>query len=181
MSATKTQSNFTITTDRERPDGTILFRVKGAGEFTFDPAKASEANRARALRHGFVQRLSDAAAKSRDTKTFQPASPASKLAAMQVLATHYESGAEGWSPEREASTGPGLDVMALEAVAKATGKAEAEVRAMVAEGAGRKAITPRVYLAALCTADKVKPILARMQAAGAAFDADAELDEATKG
>src|SRR5258706_8379776 len=103
VTATKAQSNFTITTDRERPDGRILFRVKGAGEFTFAPAKASEANRARALRHGFVQRLSDAAAKSRDTATGQPASPASKLAAMQTLATHYESGAEGWSPEREPS------------------------------------------------------------------------------
>lgn len=178
MTTTKAQSNFTITTERERPDGTILFKVKDAGEFIFDPAKASDGNRLRAMRHGFVQRISDAAARSKDTATGVGAPPAVKLAAMRVLADHYMSGAEGWSPEREGG-GPGLDGVALAAVAEATGKTVEQVRLMVAEGSAKKSMTQRDYLAALGTAEKVKPILERMRAAAVGVSGDDLLAEAT--
>jgi hypothetical protein len=178
---TKVKSNSVIT-HRVADDGIITFVVKDAGELAFDPSKASEANRARFLRHGIVQRVADAAAQSRDTATGKPAPASDKLAAMKRLVDHYMSGAEDWSPARVASEGPGLDATALAAVAEATGKTLDEVRAMVAAGAAKREVTPKVYLTALTTADRVRPIYERMTKARApAIDADAELDEATKG
>ena len=78
----------------------VRFSVKGAGELTLDVAKVHAANRARAEMHGFVQRISDAAAMARDSKTGASATPQQKFDAMQRLVEHYMSGAEEWSPAR---------------------------------------------------------------------------------
>lgn len=78
----------------------VRFSVKGAGELTLDVAKVHAANRARAELHGFVQRISDAAAMARDSKTGASATPQEKFAAMQRLVEHYVSGSEEWSPAR---------------------------------------------------------------------------------
>jgi hypothetical protein len=178
---TKAKSNSVIT-HKVADDGTITFVVKDAGELALDPAKVSEANRARFLRHGIVQRVADAAAQSRDTTTGKPAPASDKLTAMKRLVDHYMTGSDEWSPARVASEGPGLDGIALAAVSEAIGKTLDDVRAMVAAGAEKKAVTQRVYLTALTTADRVRPVYERMTKARApAIDADAELDEATKG
>ena len=86
--------------------GSVTFTVVGAGEFTFDPAKASEAVRARATLHGFIQRISDGAAMSRDSTTGLPATPGAKMARMKAIADHYESGTADWAL-RVAATGGG--------------------------------------------------------------------------
>ena len=67
-----------------------------AGCVTFDRTKASPANRDRAEWHGWVQRLSDGAAMSRNTETGKPASVADKMARVQAIATFYEAGGEEW-------------------------------------------------------------------------------------
>ncbi len=174
---TKAKSNSVIT-HHPQEDGTIIFKVKDAGEFTFDPMKASEVNRTRAMRHGFVQRISDGGAISRDTATGKPADPSAKFAAMRRLADHYMEGSVDWSPARsEGATSGGLDCLTLLAVAEATGKTVEEVRAMVAAGAEKKRLTPKAYLTALGGASVVKPILERLRAAKApAIDADGELE-----
>lgn len=78
----------------------VKFAVKGAGELVLDVAKVHAANRARAELHGFVQRISDAAAMARDSKTGASATPQEKFTAMQRLVEHYMGGAEEWSPAR---------------------------------------------------------------------------------
>lgn len=78
----------------------IRFSVKDAGELVLDVAQVNAANRARAEMHGFVQRVSDAAAMARDSKTGASATPQQKYEAMKRLVEHYASGAEEWSPAR---------------------------------------------------------------------------------
>lgn len=177
---TKAKSNSVIT-HAPQEDGSILFNVKGAGEFRFDPAKTSEANQRRAMLHGFVQRIADAAAMSRNTTTGQAASPADKMAAMQRLVSHYESGSTDWSPARAEGKAGGLDQVILAAVVEATGKTTEEVRAMVAKGAEGKGITPKAYLAALGTAKLVAPIVARIRGEQAGEDGDDLLESMVSG
>lgn len=79
----------------------IHWQVKGAGALALDLSKVSEANRQRAALHGLVQRVSDAAAMQRDSKTGASATPQEKFEAMRRLVEHYESGSGEWSPARE--------------------------------------------------------------------------------
>jgi hypothetical protein len=111
---TKPKANSVVT--HAIVDGKIVFTVKDAGTFTFDPNKASATNRARAIVHGFIQRIADGAAISRNPDNGQPATAADKMARMQRIADHYESGAEEWA--MRAATGPrkpdaGLIVLAM--------------------------------------------------------------------
>ena len=62
----------------------------------FDITQASRECREQAERHGWEQRIRDAAAMSRDTATGQSASPEDKFNAMCELIDHYESGAVEW-------------------------------------------------------------------------------------
>ena len=104
---TKAKSNSVVT---HRLDGTagteLIFTVKGAAqsddgalldvELRFSPERASTECRTRAELHGWIQRISDAAAISRDTKTGKSATAAEKLAAMAKLVEHYETGTADW-------------------------------------------------------------------------------------
>lgn len=92
---TKAKSNSVIT--HAVAGDVITFTVRDAGEVRLDVSAVSEANRQRAMFHGFIQRISDAAAISRNPETGQPATPQEKLAAMQGLVEHYASGAGEWS------------------------------------------------------------------------------------
>lgn len=78
----------------------ITWQVKDAGELRLDLGKVHADNRERAMMHGFVQRISDAAAMARDAKTGASATPQEKFEAMRRLVEHYVSGAESWSPAR---------------------------------------------------------------------------------
>lgn len=78
----------------------IMFSVKGAGNLILNTREVSEANRNRAMLHGMVQRISDAAAMARDSKTGASATPQEKFEAMRRLVEHYQSGSGEWSPAR---------------------------------------------------------------------------------
>lgn len=66
-------------------------------EFRFDCAKVHEANRERAVVHGFKQRLADGAAKGKfDEKTGRLITAAEKFAGIKRLAEHYLSGTDQW-------------------------------------------------------------------------------------
>lgn len=93
--------------------GIIRFDVKDAGTLDFDPTKAAQSNRLHAEIHGWIQRISDAAALSRDTKTGQSATPAEKLEAMRALVEYYETGATDWSRVRTAGEKGGFLFEAL--------------------------------------------------------------------
>ena len=110
---TKAKANSTITHSMQ--DGKIEFRVLNAGSFSFDPDKVSAENRARAMIHGFVQRISDGGALSRNPETGLPATPADKMARMQRIADHLMSGATEWALRVAAAGQPdsGLTLMGI--------------------------------------------------------------------
>lgn len=76
---------------------TLTFTVEGAGEVTMHIGNLSPELYEAAAFHGLKQRISDAAALSRDTETGAPASPADKLAEMRRVVAHLESGTSEWS------------------------------------------------------------------------------------
>ncbi len=172
---TKPKSN-SVVTHTVSDAGVITFAVVGAGSFGIDPAVIHASNLSRFQRHGIIQRISDAAAKGRDPTTGKSATPQARFDAMKRLADHYTSGAEGWSPARVEGA-LALDQIILAAVVEATGKTTEEVRAMIAAGAEKGAVTQKVYLAKLGEAKLVKPIVDRIKGAIApAIDADDALD-----
>ena len=115
---TKIKSNSTI--NCVQMDGKLEFTVLGAGKFTFDPDKVSAVNRARAMIHGFRQRISDGGALSRNPETGKPATPADKLAKMMRISDHLMSGSDVWEM---AAGAPGLDAgLILLAIMRVFGK-----------------------------------------------------------
>lgn len=102
---TKAKSNSVIT--HEQTDSGLIFNVLGVGALTFDPTKAHKHNRVSAEAHGWIQRISDAAAISRNPDTGKPATPQEKFDAMAKLVAHYESGTAEWSRVREAGESTG--------------------------------------------------------------------------
>jgi hypothetical protein len=176
----KVKANSVITHEVIEVDGGAIgvkFKVKDAGEVELDLTKVSAANQRRAMVHGFVQRVSDRAAISRDTKTGASASPAEKLEAMQELVEHLNSGAESWSMGREGGGGASLDVALLvSALCEVySEKPRDEVQAWV-----RK--RTREERAALMGGEKLKPIVDRLrleQSKG--VDAEALLGELSAG
>lgn len=103
----KRKSN-SVVTHQQLANGLLQFEVLGAGSFTFNPSAAHADCRARAEVHGWVQRISDAAAISRTDKDggIIPAADLARMKyeAMEALRDHYESGTAEWS--RVASAGP---------------------------------------------------------------------------
>lgn len=111
---TKPKSNSTIT---HKVDGnTIIFQARGkspepdkpgpvVGETALDLTKVHESLHRRAEIHGWIQRISDAAAISRNPETGQPATATDKLNAMARLVDHYMTGTSDWSPTRSRAIG----------------------------------------------------------------------------
>ena len=133
----------------------IRFVVKGAGEVTLDLERISPANKSRAMVHGFIQRVSDGAALSRDAKTGLPATAADKLAAMSRLVDHYASGTEQWSLVAAGGVQGGL---LFEALCEANPDQSAEdIRAWLDARSDKEQ-------AALREDDSIAPIIARIKA-----------------
>jgi hypothetical protein len=180
---TKPKANSVVTHSMQ--DGKIVFNVLGAGSFTFDLDKASAENRARAMVHGFVQRISDGAARLRDTKTGQSAQPSEKLAMMQRIAEHYMSGAIEWRLTEAAPAKRGVDaglvIMAMIRALAGVGDveaAEAIFAKQVALGKfPNRDAAIKAWSESRQVADAMKVILAERAAAQANLDADAMLAE----
>lgn len=95
-------------------DGKQEFNFGAVGKLTFDPALVSAENRARAMMHGFKQRIIDnAAIKAEDNGRVNVQA---KFDAMKQIIDHLESGAADWNVKQAArATGPdvGLLIRAL--------------------------------------------------------------------
>lgn len=163
---TKAKSNSVITHEIES-DGIIVFNVLGAGKISFDLASVNAANKLQAMTHGFIQRISDAAAISRDPETGKPATPEEKFEAMLRLVKHYESGASEW---RIAGVGGvARSSVLLDAMVQLyPTRTRDDLKAWL----GAKSKTQR---AALARSSRVAPIIAAMTPVSG--DADAMLDE----
>jgi hypothetical protein len=100
----------TITTDINASVRQLVFNVTGVGSVTLHAERLSPEVMAYAALHGLKQRISDAAALSRDDTTGKPAMPAEKLAAMQQLVDFYETGTKDWNRKREGGSRISSDV-----------------------------------------------------------------------
>lgn len=112
----KPKANSVISTERviTPEDGEVLiFKVKDAGETRLPLLLLSEKVRNKAMIHGLVQKVSDAAALSRNTETGKSATPQDKLAAMAKVVEHFASGTEEWNTKREGGGGAGAEVLLL--------------------------------------------------------------------
>lgn len=181
--ATERKSVITTTITPGGPGnswGAVTFHIKGAGDLHLDLSKVAEEIRARAMVHGFIQRISDKAAIPCDTTTGLPATPAMKLEAMRGMVEHFMSGSADWNVKRAEGTRKpkdGLDPIIIAAVCEVTGKDEAAIRATIAAGATSKGIKPAQFLAALANAAKVRVVVERLRAEAAPdLDGDALLE-----
>jgi hypothetical protein len=183
---TKPKSNSIIThTVRELDDGNIeiTFHVKDAGDVVLNTKHLHDDIMQRAAVHGLIQRISDAAAKSRDEVTGKPASTQEKRDSMADLVAYYHTGTKEW---KRAGTGEGGGKsITIEAIARiksisyemATDYAERYAKAKF-EGNTKKC------LAFLRTGKQVMEAIAAIRAerqTAPVVDADAALDEMDAG
>lgn len=166
----KAKSNSTIT--HRRVDGKIEFTVLGAGVFTFDPDKVSAENRARAMIHGFLQRISDRAAISRNPENGQPATPQDKFERMKAMAEHYESGTTEWGLRAPAT--PGVDSgLTIRAMIRAGLGADVEaIETILGATQTKRGIDRTAALRLWAGTDKVIKAIADLKAESAPKGAD---------
>lgn len=173
---TKPKSNSVITHAWDQEAGTITIHVVGAGNVVLDLNKVHPDNVTNAAYHGFTQRLSDAAAISRDPATGRPATPEAKLAAIQAIADHYMSGALEWK-RTGAGGGRAQAGVTLRAIADVRfGGDLASASASVDRMAEKHGLDRRAVLARLAKSPEVIRRVAEIRAAGAVSAVDL-LDE----
>lgn len=177
---TKAKSNSIITHALAEDGCTITFKVRGAGEFTFDVLSAHPNMQHRAAIHGFVQRIADGAALSRDTETGKPASPDEKLANMLRIAEHYASGIDQWKLNSD-GTGAGRTSIVVQALAAIQGVSHAEMLTRVQELAEKQRKTTKEVLARLKGTKAVADKIAELMTADGTADGDAMLESLMAG
>lgn len=171
----KVKRNSVVTSELLE-SGMIRFTVRDAGTFDFNPSKAHESLRDRAEVHGWIQRISDAAAMSRDEATGKPASPADKLARMVALKEHYESGTEQWARSGGAGTGQSIVILAVQRVMGLAEYKMAEEH-MARYGAAHPEIKDvKAFYAAMPKVQSAILDIQRERLATPILDADAETD-----
>ena len=113
--------------------GTVItFKVAGAGECALDLDNVDVTLKDRAMFHGFIQRVSDAAALDRG------ATAEEKLAEMARLCDHYNSGSSEW---RIAGTGNGgQDSLVVLAMQRVYGGSVADQEAYLAKMCAKRGI-----------------------------------------
>ena len=163
----KTKSNAVVSTTVTN-DGVIHITVLGAGKVEFDPNQCQADMRKHAELHGWIQRLADGAAKSRDSKTGLPATPADKLAAIQTIADYYLKGATEWKMKGSGGGRMPMSELILEALCRVNDIPLETMRERInrmAEVKGTKAAT---LLATLGTQKDVAAMVLTIQAERAA-------------
>lgn len=156
---------------------TITFAVQGVGNLTINMKQVSTQNATRAMHHGIIQRVSDAAALSRNTDTGQPASPADKFDAMKRIVDHLNSGSPDWSLRvASGESGSAVAGITLKAVASVQGVSVDEMRQRIERLAEKRGITTRALLATLAKQEAVAKRIAEMRAP-TGLDADDLLGE----
>lgn len=158
---TKRKSNSVVTV--QQTETGLTFSVIGAGEFVLDMDKLHPDILKRAAFHGMKQRISDAAAMSRNPDNGQPATPADKYAAMRALAEHYMTGTPEWS--RRGEGGGGAKSITIEAIARVQSVDYATAEDAVTRLAVRKFANDRAAaLRELSKSPKVQSAIAAIRA-----------------
>lgn len=163
---TKAKSNSVITS--EWNGSVIIFTVAGVGEIRFNPGQVSRVNQEQAMRHGFVQRISDAATIPRNPKTGESATPEMKFAAMQKLVAHYESGTSEWTRVRPAGEGQSGGLLFQALCQMSPSKTPEEIKAWMDT-------KTKPQLNAIRNSERVAAIIAELRPVSIEVDVDAEL------
>lgn len=168
---TKAKSNSVITHAVTTDWDNITFSVKNAGEIVLDLEKVNPKLHKMAVVHGFIQRISDAAAIPRDTVTGKSATPQEKFDAMAKLVAHYESGTPEWSRVRESGEGNSGGLLLAALTQLSPTKSKDEIRSWM------KSQT-RAQLDALRDTDRVKKVIDSLRPTPSiSVDTDAMLAE----
>lgn len=182
---TRAKANSVITSRLTEGGGALIFTVRDVGELTLELGRIAQANRQRAEVHGWVQRISDAAALPFNKEEGRYATALEKFEAMRGLVEHYHGGGAEWSRKAQANGGPRVtseDLLILRAVAEVQGCEVATMRERVKAMAEKRGVTQRAYLGAIAAkSEAVRAVVERMRAeqptAGAGLDGDALLGE----
>lgn len=182
---TKPKANSVITSRLAPEGGAIIFTVRDVGELTLDLSRIAQANRQRAEVHGWVQRISDAAAIPFNKEEGRYATAQEKFEAMAALVEHYHGGGVEWARRATGGGAPRVtseDLLILRAVAEVQGCEVATMRERVRAMAEKRGVTQRAYLSAiLAKSADVKAVVERLRAEqpqpGAGLDGDALLGE----
>ena len=189
MSTTETTSAAPSTEAKRRANSAYVHTIldgchvfdfgQAVGKIVFDPAKASAENRARAMMHGFKQRIIDAGALEAgpDGKV----SVADKFAEMKRVADHIMSGSPDWNVKAAEGerVGASLVSQALVRIGKAADLVAANelVKKLAADKFDGKIGKAREHLA---TATKIREAIRAIEdeaASKTTLNADAMLDE----
>lgn len=88
----------------------VLFQFDGLESITFDATKASSDNRAYAMMHGFMSRIGDAAALSRDKAAGNTITEAMRRAEVESLVNFYHDAAnKDWALRTISSKAPAIN------------------------------------------------------------------------
>lgn len=167
---TKAKSNSVITHDVDTLKSIVTFNVLGVGSLSIDFVNVSQENKHQAMIHGFIQRISDAAAISRDTETGQPATAQEKFDAMKKLVGHYESGTSEWSRVAAAGEGKSGGLLLQALIALSPSKTREE---LVTWMKGKT----KAQLSALRAEPRIAAEIARIRPVSLEVDTDALLSE----
>lgn len=148
----KKRVNSIITVSRF--DNKLTFAFTGVGQFVFDPDKVSAENRARAMMHGFEQRIRDAAALSVDRDTGRSATPQAKFDAAKRIVDHLMSGATEWNLKAAAPSGVDAG-LTIQAIMRVYGKTLEQVEAIIAATQTKRGIDRTASLKLWASSDKV--------------------------
>ena len=167
----KKRVNSIITVSRF--DNKLTFAFAGVGQFVFDPDKVSAENRARAMMHGFEQRIRDAAALSVDRETGKSATAQAKHDAALRIAEHLMSGSTEWAIRVAVSAGPDAG-LTLQAMMRALGKSLDDVEAVIAATMTKREIDRAAALKLWANSKQVAQAILDIKRERADAGADAE-------
>jgi hypothetical protein len=115
-------------------DGTkVVFTFTGLEPIVFDPAKASEANRAYAQMHGWMAAIGDKAAIQKSAENNYTVTEEMRRAEILEAVTFYEAGGSDWTRKAKAKA-PSINP-AIAALAAALGMTYEATMAKLAEDA----------------------------------------------
>jgi hypothetical protein len=173
---TKKRSNSIIST---RVDATgVVFSVADVGELSLLFGELSEAVKQRAMAHGLIQRVCDAAALSRNPDTGKSATPQDKYNAMRDIVAHYRTGTVEWALRRAGGTGETRETgITLRALALVQNVDIATMRERVDRLAEKQGVTTRAILAKISQQPAVATKIAELRAQTVSVDADGMLAE----
>lgn len=163
----KAKSNA-VTQHAFQHDGNILFRVPNVGEAVLRVDQVSLENRHKAMLEGFVKRVVNMAAISRNTDTGASATPTEKWARMHAAIEHYNSGSTMWGMKAAEGSGLGDDGIIVQALMRVKSVTIERVNELVEAMMVKHSLERKAVLANLRKSEPIIRMVAEIKAEHAA-------------